>query len=145
VKEKIDPQICLFEFYAEHKMAQQLKSVFTLLDNLPAIVNLADQDICRYSKSASGRKGLTADSILRAALLKQMMGLSDEELSFYLVGSISYRSFTRLSFDDISSSALQINIVKITAPTWEHINYILLGTAAKQKIEKAGQYVWKVL
>jgi hypothetical protein len=43
---------------------------------------------------ASGRKGLTADSILRAAVLKQMMGLSYEELSFYLVDSISYRSFT---------------------------------------------------
>lgn len=66
-----------------------------------------------------------------------MMRLSDEELSFYLVDSISYRSFNRLSFDDISSSALQANIVKITAPTWEQINHILLGTAAKQNIEKS--------
>jgi IS5 family transposase len=93
-----------------------------------AIVDLAAQDICRYSTTSSGRKGLTADSILRAVLLKQMMRLSDEELSFYLVDSISYRSFNRLSFDDISSSALQANIVntvKITAPTWEHINHIL--------------------
>jgi IS5 family transposase len=76
-------------------------------------------------------------------MLKQMMGLSDEKLSFYLVDSISYRSFTRLSCDDISSSALQanivniVNIVKITAPTWEQINHILLGTAAKQNIEKS--------
>jgi hypothetical protein len=45
-------------------------------------------------------------------------------------------SATRLSCDDISPSALQANIVKITAATWEHINHILLGSAAKQKIEK---------
>ena len=65
-----------------------------------------------------------------------MMGLSYEELSFYLVDSISYRSFTRLSCNDISSSSLQANIVKITAPTWERINHILLSSAAKQNIEK---------
>jgi IS5 family transposase len=136
MKEKINPQISLFEFYAEHEMAQQLKSISTFLDNHSAIVDLAAQDLCGNTKSDSGRKGLTADSILRAALLKQMMGLSYEELSFYLVDSISYRSFTRLSCDEISSSGLQANIVKITAPTWERINHILLGSAAKQKIEK---------
>jgi IS5 family transposase len=65
-----------------------------------------------------------------------MMGLSYEELSFYLVDSISYRSFTRLSCDVISLCALPANIVKITAPTWERINRILLASAAKQKIEK---------
>lgn len=136
MKEKIDTQINLFEFYAEHEMAQQLKSISKFLDDHCAIVDLAAQDLCGNTKNASGRKGLTADSILRAAVLKQMMGLSYEELSFYLVDSISYRSFTRLSCDDISPSALQANIVKITAPTWERINHILLGSAAKQKIEK---------
>jgi hypothetical protein len=41
MKEKIDTQINLFEFYAEHEMAQQLKSISTLLDDHCAIVDLA--------------------------------------------------------------------------------------------------------
>jgi len=136
IKEKIDTQINLFEFYAEHEMAQQLKSISQFLDDHCAIVDLAAKDLCGNTALSSGRKGLTAESILRAALLKQMMGLSYEKLSFYLIDSISYRSFTRLSCDVISPSALQANIVKITAPTWERINHILSASAAKQKIEK---------
>jgi hypothetical protein len=46
MKEKINPQISLFEFYAEHEMAQQLKSISTFLDNHSAIVDLAAQDLC---------------------------------------------------------------------------------------------------
>ena len=76
MKEKIDTQINLFEFYAEHEMAQQLKSISTFLDDHCTIVDLAtDLDLCGNTRHASGRKGLTADSILRAAVLKQMMGL----------------------------------------------------------------------
>jgi hypothetical protein len=45
-KEKIDTQINLFEFYAEHEMAQQLKSISTFLDDHCTIVDLAAQDLC---------------------------------------------------------------------------------------------------
>ena len=92
MKEKINPQISLFEFYADHDMAQQLKAISNLLDEHSAIVDLAAQDLCGNTKSQSGRKGLTADSILRAALLKQMMGLSYEELSFYPVSYTHLRA-----------------------------------------------------
>jgi IS5 family transposase len=135
MKEKNTPQISLFEFYSDHEMGQQLKSISNRLDLHPGILDLADNDLRCEQKQSTGRKGLSVDSIVRAALLKQMMGLSYEELSFYLSDSISYSSFARVH-EPVSTSALQANIGRICASTWEKINRLLLGTAARQGIEK---------
>ena len=64
MKEKINTQINLFEFYAEHEIAQQLKSISQFLDKHAAIVDLAAQDLCGNTRRTSGRKSLTAESIL---------------------------------------------------------------------------------
>jgi hypothetical protein len=50
MKEKIDTQINLFEFYAEHEMGQQLKSISKFLDDHCAIVDLAAQAGTGYKK-----------------------------------------------------------------------------------------------
>jgi hypothetical protein len=50
MKEKIDTQINLFEFYAEHEMGQQLKSISKFLDDHCAIVDLAAQYLVKIEQ-----------------------------------------------------------------------------------------------
>jgi transposase, IS5 family len=135
MKEKTNPQISLFEHFSDHEIGQQLKSVSTWLDVHPDILDLADQDLRCHKTKTTGRKGMSVDSIVRAALLKQMMELTYQELSFHLSDSYTYSSFARV-FTTVGSSSLQENISKIKASTWEKINHIMLESAAQQNIEK---------
>lgn len=129
------PQISIFEYYAAHETGQQLKAISARLDAHPEILELAAQDLVSARVKATGRKGLSVDSIVRAALLKQMMGLSYQELTFYVTDSFSYSSFARLQAE-ASNSALQANIARLSASSWERINRILLAATARQGLEK---------
>ena len=129
------PQISIFESYGAHETGQHLKAISARLDANPEILDLAGAELIGDTTKATGRKGMSVDSIVRAALLKQMMGLSYDELAFYLADSFSYSSFARLSMP-VSASALQANIGRLGATSWERINGVLLGSAARQGLEK---------
>lgn len=88
-------------------------------------------------RAGEGRAGMTAEQVLRAAVLKQINTWSYDELSFHLADSPTYRSFCAIGgFDSAPSKAtLQRNIKRITAETWQAINRILLGYAKEQKVE----------
>lgn len=137
MRETHNPQISIFEFYGEHETGQQLKKLSQILDDNPAILDIATKAIIDLNKKDTGRKGLTVDSIFRAALLKQMMGLTYNELSFYLQDSISYSSFARIdSSKYYSNSCLQSCVSKLDAASWEAINRLVLADAAAKGIEK---------
>ncbi|WED21122.1 ISNCY family transposase [Vibrio sp. JC009] len=137
MRETHNPQISIFEFYGEHETGQQLKNISERLDAIPAILDIATNAIFTSGAKQTGRKGLTVDTIVRAALLKQMMGLTYDELSFYLQDSLSYSSFARVdSSIRYSGSCLQSCISKIDAASWEAINRLLLSDAAAKGIEK---------
>lgn len=63
------------------------------------------------------------------------MGLTYNDLSFYLADSHSYRSFARVESEP-SSSSLQSCVSKLDDDTWEKINRLLLADAAQAGIEK---------
>jgi IS5 family transposase len=129
------PQASIFEFYGAHETGQHLKAISSRLDAHPEILELAGAELIGDTTKATGRRGMSVDSIIRAALLKQMMGLSYDELSFYLADSFSYSSFARLSMP-VSASALQANIGRLSATSWEQINGRVLSRAAEQGLEK---------
>ena len=135
MRKKHIPQISLLEFFCEHETGQQLKAISSRLDAQPLILELAAKVLIRANTQLTGRNGLSVDSIVRAALLKQMMGLSYDELSFYLADSLSYRSFARIDCSP-SKSCLQSCISLIDAQTWEEINHLILAEAAREGIEK---------
>jgi len=130
------PQRSIFEVYGEHETAQQLKAISVCLDAHPEILIRAAEDLIAPGKQHTGRRGLTVDSLVRAAILKQMMALSYEELSFYLADSISYSTFARLEGLVPSSSTLHSGISRLTAQAWAFINRVLLRSAEQKGIEK---------
>jgi len=94
------------------------------------------RDLVRLGIKATGRQGLSAEAVLRCALLKQYRQLSYHELAFHLEDSASFRAFARLPLSwSPQKSALQKTISAIRPETWEQINRALLSGARRAKLE----------
>jgi len=94
-------------------------------------------DINPRNVEDTGRKGLSVESVLRCALLKQYRQLTYEDLVFCLMDSASCQTFARLSLQWFpKKSVLQGCISAITDVTWERINQRLLCSAQRAKVEK---------
>ncbi len=129
-------QISLFDPFAQHEIGRELAAMSAWLDAHPDVLDGVAKDLRGPSVKATGRCGMTAESVLRCALLKQHRQLSYEELAFHLLDSASFQAFSRLPMGFIpKKSALQWNISAITGATWEAINRQLLGHAKESHAE----------
>ena len=132
-------QLRLSPVQVDHPHAQELEVISDVLDATPTIAGLATQDLVPPGASADrGREGLTGDQVVRIGVLKQMRGFSYDELAFHLADSNTYRRFCRIGIGDRprGASALQDNVRRLKAATWEAVNRGLLGYAAEQGIER---------
>ena len=80
---------------------------------------------------------MSAEQVVRAALIKQMFAFSYSELSFHLADSNQLRGFCRLSPSSKAptKSTLQSNIGSIRAETWEVVNKAIVLHARGCKVE----------
>jgi transposase, IS5 family len=85
-----------------------------------------------------GAEGMTAEQVLRAAVIKKIEGFCYEELAFHLMDSRTYRNFCRIGIahKGFKKSALCKNIKAISPNTWEMINRLLNAYAEDKGIEK---------
>ena len=124
----------------DHTQSKELKVISTIIDNTPTIAELVLQDLNRDKSPAqrAGAKGMSADQILRCAVVKTLYGFTYEELAFHIVDSQSLRWFCRIGIGEegFRKSALNRNIKMISEHTWEMINRSLLAYAKAEKIEK---------
>ena len=104
--------------WPDHRLAQELRAVSKILDDNPSILELVLHDLCDTVRSGQGAPGLSAEQVLRAAILKNWKQLAYTQLAFLLNDSQCYRRFARLSFHwTPSASCLQENISRIQAAT----------------------------
>jgi IS5 family transposase len=89
-------QSSLFDLFAGHEIGCELKAISGWLDEPPLVSGLVAEDLRRHGPKPAGRQGLSAESVLRCALLKQHRQLSYEELAFDLEDSAPFRAFARL-------------------------------------------------
>src|SRR5438105_15710148 len=118
----------IFEVFARHEIGCELKVISQWLDGQRGLVSLVAGDLRRQGVRQTGRRGLSAESVLRCALLKQQRQLSYEELAFHLEDSASFRAFARppLAWSP-KKSVLHQTIGAIRAETWEAVNQALLA------------------
>lgn len=138
MREKIAQQAPLMLAPIAHKHARELRQISEVLDQLPEVTELIHADLIqRGIKLNKGRKGMPAEQVLRALLIKQMNGWSYQELAFHLADSNCYRWFCRLGIGDATPehSTLQKAIKRVRAETWEAINRKIVTFAAGQRIE----------
>lgn len=133
---KFNPQLNIFTTMARNQIAKELREMSKVLDATPKVVELAFQDLTRSARPTTGREGMTAEQVLRCAILKQYRQLTYEELAFHLEDSDSFRGFARLDMGQYPcKSILQQNIKALREETWEAIHREIISYANKEKIE----------
>ena len=123
----------------DHPRAEEFTKMGMILDANPLIYELVHADLTRTVKNEhSGSKGMSAEQVTKAAIIRQTEEFSYEELAFHLLDSKTYRNFCSLGITDKSfgKSCLCNNIKAISAETWAAINRILIGYADNAGIEK---------
>ena len=118
-----------------HCLGKEYQAISTVLDQHPRILEWVAADLIGGQMKPTGRQGLSVESILRAAIVKQHHQFSYGELEVHLVDSNTFSAFCRLGLTNPSKSALQEGISQIRAETWEKINRALLTSAHAKGIE----------
>lgn len=138
MRETRTAQASIFDLYAQHELGRELEEISVTLDQLPELVQFITADLCKESTKETGRHGMSAESVLRCALLKQHRQLSYQVLAFHLEDSASFRCFARLpSGMTPRKSALQDNISSIDPMTWELVNQRIVRHALDEEWESS--------
>jgi IS5 family transposase len=139
MRKKQQDQMPLTMTAMDHPRAEELKRISDILDRNPIISELVWQDLTgQVQNHESGAHGMSAEQVLRAAIVKQTEGFSYEDLAFHILDSRCYRTFCRIGVTQkgIGKSALASAIKNIAPSTWESINRILMAHAQEQGKEK---------
>ena len=137
MRQKRSPQLSVFHAIATTEIGRELAAISVIIDETPQMLDPIYHDLVGVKQTDNGRTGMTAEQVLRCAILKQYRNLSYEELAFHLADSRTFRSFARLERTQRpSASTLQENIKSLTEQTWEAINRAVIARASKTGIEK---------
>jgi IS5 family transposase len=130
-------QLPLAPLWADHRLSQELQTISQILDENPKILPLILHDLSDKKGPGRGAPGMTAEQVLRCALLKQLCQFSYRRLAFHLIDSLSAQTFCRLPVGyQPPASVLQDNIARIQALSWQAVNRVLVAWAARRGLER---------
>ncbi len=136
MRRKRHRQLDIFQVASRHKITREFALISEILDACPEILDWVHEDLVRTVSTHRGRQGMTAEQVLRAAMVQQVQALTYEELAFHLADSQTIRAFTRMRMDQTpSASTLHENISAIGEGTWERIHRRILQVAKEAGVE----------
>ena len=140
MRKKWQKQMPLVEPVGSHPQEKELEAISNIIINTPIIVDRILQDLNRGKiiPRRKGANGMSAEQVLRAAIVKFLFGFTYEELAFHINDSRSLRRFCGIGIADkgFKKSALNKNIKAIGPETWDAILRDIIGYAKDQGIEK---------
>jgi len=137
MRKKWNEQLSFSHIMPNNKVARELGAISEIIDANPRIMEAIYKDISGEKRPDTGREGMTAEQVLRCAVLKQYRNLTYEELAFHLQDSKSFRAFAKMQMGQApGASTLQENIKAISDGTWEAIHRTIIGYARREGIEK---------
>ena len=71
MRHKFNPQMNLFSPLMRNSIVKELEQISRVLDATPTVMDLVFQDLIKTHRADTGRKGMTAEQVLRCAILKQ--------------------------------------------------------------------------
>ena len=134
-------QRSLFCQPSNHRFSQELSVASRILDQHPEFNQWVLDDLGGSKcKVDTGVRGMTAEQVLRAAIIKQQNHWSYDFLEIQCVDSEMTLALLRLDFSEAyseaySASCLQENISKIKPVTWERIMRSLVRYAHREGLE----------
>ena len=137
MRETRTAQQSIFQSSTDHEISRELARISMWLDQHPELLTLVEADLIYRGGSKRGRRGITVETVLRCAILKQYRQVDYRSLAFYLKDSVSFREFARLQpRQHLSKSTLQKLISAIRPETWEAMQRCVTGDAYEQGIEQ---------
>jgi len=140
MREKQQKQMPLIEPASGHAKERELEAISNIIDSTPNICDYVLQDLNKGKifKRKTGARGMSAEQVLRAAVVLRLFDCTYEDLAFHISDSRCLRRFCLIGIADkgFKKSTLNSNIKSISAQTWELIFRDLLGHAKDEKIEK---------
>jgi len=140
MREKVQKQMPLIEPAGSHPQEKELESISRIIDRMPTICQRVLQDLNngKIVTRRTGASGMSAEQVLRSAIVMFLFDFTYEELAFHINDSRSLRRFCRVGIagKGFKKSALNKNIKAIAAKTWEAIARDIIGYAKDQGIEK---------
>lgn len=135
-----DPQTTFAFQHTRSSGSEQWRKIAAILDANPAICELVGRDLRRTGdgkqKTNAGAKGMTAEQVLRFALVKMRLELGYRGLADRVDDSIVLREFCRIPFKPIPAfTTLQENIKRITPETLVSVNAAIVAYAVECKVE----------
>lgn len=112
MREKRQIQMPLLTPAIAHPHAEELCRISKVLESITTISEMVWQDLTRDAHGPAGACGMSAEQVVRAAIVKNMNGFSYDELAFHLIDSRCYRHFCRIGFaqEGFSKSTLHATI-----------------------------------
>jgi len=140
MRKKQQKQMPLIEPASGHPQEMELEIISLVIDSTPTICDYVLQDLNegKVKKRDTGAQGMSADQVLRAAVIKQLYSFTYEQLAFHMEDSKALSRFCRIGIADkgFGKSALNANIKRISPDTWQRISQDLLAHAKDDNIEK---------
>lgn len=139
MRKKNQKQMPLMISGIDHPRAFELEGISRILDENPIINEMVLEDLTHGVKNRNtGAEGMSAEQVLRAAIIKQSEEFPYEDLAFHMIDSSCYRRFCRIGIahKGFQKSALNSNIKAISPETWEAINRILIAYGEDKEVEK---------
>ena len=131
------PLLELLPFVKREKI---LKKMDAVIEANPQLADLVYEDITQ-NKIQTGCRGLSAEQVLRIAILRQLKGYSWRELAERLNDGICLRWFSRILTGKVPHyTSLQKAVHQISHETWETINERVREYAREKKVEN-GRYM----
>ena len=131
-----DDQMTLDFTPMDAEKLEELEIMDEILKKADGVLDFVTADLSEGVDLDRGRPGMTAEQVLRMALVKQMQGLSYEKLYDQVHDSIGLRKFCRYEFElPPKPSTLQENIKKIQPETFEAVNRALVKYAKREGLE----------
>lgn len=137
MRKKWDEQLSIWDYLPKNRVSRELRGISEILDAHPEFLDRIYQDLSKARRVDTGRDGMTAEQVLRCAVLKQYRTLTYEELEFHLEDSQSFRAFSKLRMGQKpSASTLQENIKALSVETWMAVHEATIRYAEGQGWEK---------
>lgn len=134
MRDIVPQQRRLLTGYCAHQIAEELQEISAIIDEHPELLDLVMADVMRGKSSTLGRKGLSAEQVLRILILKTLTRDSYKELAFRLVDSTASAAFCRTGIGfNRSTSSLHENLRRVRPETLETINATLVTGAMASK------------
>ena len=84
MRQNSEPQLPLIPIWPDHQLSEELRVISKILDENPQISELILQDLSDMVSTDEGAWGMSAEQVLRCAVLKQIRQCSYQKLAFHL-------------------------------------------------------------